>query len=254
MASKSALNSFHRQIGLDHFYVGFSHLEIQDLKVLAKLPFCSFSEVKSGKDSWRGVYWTTTQGHYFEMIERAAPDNYTMGIAFSANAIQYFDVRSIAKLFPKIKFLKTIRRLGKLRWFDGLYSRPHEGRSIFIWLMHYYFCPRDRKPKGKDLPSFVQRFTELEVRVPENFAKDLQEAGFWSPIRTSGSAKRLILEMRQKDRSEFKIYALVDTNLEFCEFVSLRGEASPFCRELPKLKMFDLKRVGQEIVLKRKSK
>jgi hypothetical protein len=245
-------NDFKRQVGLDHFFVGFTGEEIRDLKALAKLPFCSFAKVKSGKDSWQGVYWTAAQSHYFEMVETPKPGYYQFGLALSANAVQYFDVRRVQDLFGAERFHRKLRRIGGIRWFDAIYAGPESHRGSFFWLMHYYFCPRDKTFPAKDLPSVVQRFRKLEILAPRSFLKELKETGFWVPMRKTRTRNNVTLEFRHKDRSLFSVRVLLDPAIEHVQFVSLAMEASPFPQRLPKMRLFTLDRKGDALLLRRK--
>lgn len=236
-------------IGLDHFYVGFPGHEIRDLKRLTAFPFCVFNSVKSGKDSWSGVYWTTTHQSYFEMVESQTPGDFQMGVALSANQIQYVDLRGLQSLFPGLK--KSTRRLNGKRWFDYFYWE--ETSPFYVWAMHYHFLDRQRKFPPPSEPSVIERFTELNVIAPLNLIKTIEESCGWAPMRVRRRRSSVQIIIKNKDRSDFTIKCRLSEKAETVQFVSLKAELSPFQRPLPTLKYFTLKRSGRTLILSRRS-
>lgn len=246
-------SEFKKIIGVDHFYLGFNREEVLDLKALSKLPFCSFQRVKSGKDSWQGVYWTATHGHYFEMIESPSPGFYQLGVAFSANQIQYTDIRLLKKLYGGAKRLTSrFRTLKGKPWYEAFNGGYLKGGAVYMWGMHYFFCQREGLAEMKNEPSAIERFTELEIRANPKFLRDLRQTCFWAPYRLERRGRLLFLDFRHKDRSPFRIKVQLDPSEEFSTFVSLTAQASPYQRPLPKMRLFQLSKKGGNIILRRK--
>lgn len=241
------------EIGLDHFYIGFEPEEIEDLKKLAKLPYCTFTQVKSGKDRWQGVYWSATSGIYFEMVKKTAADRYQLGLAFSANAIQYYDIRKIRKLFRGEEGFKTFQRLsakGK-PWFEGFFPKMQATSAIKTWSMHYHFCPRDRKMTKQPKPSVIERFQRLTIEAPASLRDDLKKSIYWAPIRAKRTRNGFTLAVRQKDQSEFLVQCRFNDHLSEVRLLSLEMQASPFPSPLPKLKHFRVRHSGTKLILER---
>jgi hypothetical protein len=242
-----------QEIGLDHFYVGFEADELEDLKTLTRLPFCTHAKVKSGNDHWEGVYWSATTNVYFEMIQKSETFRYQLGLAFSANYIQYFDIRKIGNHFSGEDRLKTFRKLdarGK-PWFDGLLPEKQKTSAIKSWAMHYHFCPRDRKMSGQPGPSAIERFNELVIESPPSLGLDLQKSIYWAPVMVKRNTQGFILKIRQKDQSDFVVRCRFNAKLTEVRFVSLKMQPSPFLTRLPRLKSFRLKRSQNHITLSR---
>lgn len=246
--------NYKNYVGLDHFYLGFTKPEIEDLKSLAKLPHCNFARVKSGKDKWQGVYWTSTHQSYFEMIESPVPGHYEFGLAISANQIQYCDVRRIKTFFSGARRLKSsLRKIGKHRWFESIWSGQGDFRAVGIWGMHYFFMERRRKLDLRDKPSLIERFKVLEISVNPIFLTQLTKTCYWVPMKKRRRGSILELEFLNKDRSPFRVKCHIDPEVKFSTFISLTAQASPFQIPLPAMKLFKVIRMGDEIILKRRA-
>ena len=252
MKFRTTKSNYKDLVGLDHFYVGFTKREIRDLKALRKLPYCTFARVQSGKDKWQGVYWTSTHQSYFEMIESPLPGDFQFGLAISANQIQYCDIRRLKSFFSGPRLLKSsIRRIGKDKWFESLFSAK-KSSAVFMWAMHYFFFERRRKMDKRNKPSLIERFTELEIAVNPVFLTQLAESCYWVPMRKRKRGSILELEFSNKDRSPFRVKCHIDPKVEFTTFRSLKAQASPFQIPVPVMKYFKVIRRSGEIILIRK--
>jgi hypothetical protein len=250
----SLKKNYLENIGLDHFYTGFNKEEIKDLKNLSKLPFCVFSKVKSGKDSWQGLYWSSTSGSYFEMLEKPSEERYQLGFAFSANTIQYFDIRKIKTLFKNDQGLKTTLRLSKTGkpWFTAISSKKRKNESVFMWGMHYFFNERTRKTTTINKPSLIERFIELEVKANPKILEELKTSCYWAPFSLIKNKKKAILNIQQKDKSYLKVICHLDPKTEYTSFISMTVQASPFQTAIPKMKSFSLTRKNGLLKLSKK--
>lgn len=249
MDSQMTKANYRQLIGIDHFYCGFSRDEIEDLQKLTSLPFCTYRQVKSGRDQWRGVYWTSTQQHYFEMVESDPSEKFQFGVALSANQIQYCDVRRLQKFFPTLN--RALRRLGNKKWFDYLSSK-NSADEAYAWAMHYHFLDRPRPIVRKPAPSLIERFTELELVANPTIVKIIRETWSWVPNHMRLKGRVLSLELSHKDRSPFKVKIRLDPEVTHTRFHSITAQLSPFSQRLPRLKHFRLERKAGRVVLQRR--
>lgn len=248
-------SNFRDLVGIDHFFMGFKKSEIEDLKAMSKLPFCRFSRVKSGKDSWQGVYWTSATQSYFEMVESPEPGHYQFGLAISANHIQYNDIRRIRSFYKGVKRLSAKVRVFEKskKWFEYVFKTGPAKSSVSMWAMHYFFCERERKISKNAGPSIIERFTELEIEVNPRFLKELRDTCYWMPFHKNQRGKTLILDFLNKDRSQFRVKCIVNPKVEHSTFLSLKAQASPLKKyALPTMKYFKLSQKKGAVTLERK--
>jgi hypothetical protein len=229
-------------VGVDHFYVGFSPEEIQDLKKLARLPHCQFRKTTSGKNSWSGVYWHSTNLDYFEMVESPVPGHYQFGVALSARHNHHTDIRALVKLYKGAKKLSVEpAKLAGKNWFDYIFAGPGTHISASFWAMYYHLADRVRSDRHLRRPSLIERFTELQLRASPKILDDLDKYAYWVPMERKRRGNLVTLTLLRKDSSPFVVKIHLDKSTEFTTLISLRGQCSPFQVKLPKLKLFNLR-------------
>ena len=246
-------------LALDHFYTGFTHEEMNDLKNLIRFSKrCDHRKIKSGKDSWEGVYLSSNTGSYFEMI--LGTEKYGMGIAVSSRYLQYFDGSKVPSDFPKLKWRKNIRywRKTKKKWFTAisLLKTPLEKNisNIFsTWIMQYH--PLHEKKHAKTIPqSNVERFHRLVVQAGQELMPMIRYHTQWLPGRHKFRKNKIELCIPSKDGGPFRIAIRFLKGKMQPRFVSLEMSLCPDVRSKTiKMRSFRLvKKENGRLVLQRR--
>ncbi len=234
-SQKSIKNS----LVLDHFYSGFSADDFTDLQQLfRRFQGVTIRTIKSGKDTWSGIYIVSNVGSYSEFLLRS-DIQYGLGCAFTTKAPPAFRIpRVVLDLLP-FRFSKESRRLNKgktsVRWFDS-YVRlaPNSQKSrysgIWAWMMHYH--QRDSKHFNKSLfpHSSVDRFLEMKMTMGKKLLDHLLHHFAWTPGQIYRSRDRIKITISNRDFSEFAVNIRLKEGDAVPEFESLKFSLSPFVK------------------------
>ena len=225
---------------LDHFYVGFDSRTIADFKKLSKLlTRCDYSEVRSGKDTWRGVYLSAADGTYFEMIDSGKDgDKYSAGIAASAWKVQYVDLRKIREEEPRLPWESYIRYWRKTRqkWFTGIRLKdPVSGkkgvRPLSTWLMHYHQL-HESNLTLKHTPFTVERFKSMRLTLGADYRERVQQMSVILPGKNHFGRNQALLTIPVKGGREFNVEIKFVKGSELAQLVDLVADAGPAAKRV----------------------
>lgn len=208
-------------LALDHFYVAMDLKSVRTLSVMTKkLRGCTHKLVKSGDDTWEGVYLHSRTGAYFELVH--AKSTVACGLAMSARLVQYCDIRKIRRQFPKLKWLLGHRIFKKNQpWFDYLSIKNKNNSGMYAWLMHYHFFHR---PRRTFYGLSVDRFVKLKLILGKNNLNDLKTHIAWVPKQKIYSSSKVKIIIPDREFSEFIVDIKLVSGDQMLTFDSLEIE------------------------------
>jgi hypothetical protein len=225
---------------LDHFYVGFDSRTIAKFKGLSKLlTRCDYSEVRSGNDTWRGVYLSAADGSYFEMIDGGVDGRkYSAGIAASPWKVQYLDLRKIRQEQTDFHWETYVRYWRKTRkkWFTGVRLKdPVSGRNgvrpLSTWLMHYHQV-HEPTIVLKQTPYTVERFQSLRVMVGADYRDRIQQMSAILPGKRHFGKNQALLTIPLKGARELNVEIKFVKGNALVQLVDLVAEAGPAAKRI----------------------
>ena len=201
---------------LDHFYFGLKEKEFQDLKnIFASLNGVEHSVVKSGEDSWEGIYVYTRIGSYIEFSRERNLENFSLAV--SATQAHLFNPTSIREEYPHLPW-KSLHRISEKGepWFDALwlpYKNNEKEKRFYPWLMHYY--PRHFIYENKPRPRLIDSTCRVEIACHPSMIELIQAQEFWLPGRFSlnHDNKTGTLFIRDRDATELEFFLIFDESV-----------------------------------------
>ncbi len=192
-------------LALDHFYIAFPPEEFEKLLPLTSiLRNCFHFKVKSGNDSWEGIYMQNRTGSYWEIVKDSKVNGF--GAAFSAFALPGVDVRQIIKEMPALAWKKGTRLTPEgVPWFDWLSLGEYLDiyKTFFnVWIMHYHtqlkrpFNPPD---------SNINRFSKIHLTLGQAHKKIVKALSEWLPGTRFINEKQVKFVVPNRDRNDFEI-------------------------------------------------
>ncbi|MBT3586316.1 MAG: hypothetical protein HN509_15520 [Halobacteriovoraceae bacterium] len=171
---------------IDHFYLILTNAKFKQLKKLAQVnPEIVHKEVKSGNETWEGIYIPSKSGLYLELLK---PDSThppgAMGLAFSAlgkekNTKKFLEEISLGEKWEEV----TKKDKNNKPWFKA-YLYPDPARLwILPWFMHYNGVPRKERPTRFSKAS-IKNFPTIEMTVTASRFKHFEEQLWWCPLST----------------------------------------------------------------------
>lgn len=222
--------SIRNALVLDHFYIGVSDEQFQMLLPLAdSLKSCFNKHVKSGDDSWEGIYLSSRTGAYFEILRERRSES--LGLAFSAYRPQYCDVMQIKDELKDLDWKSYQRNWeDNSPWFDSLSLGSYcDVQETFFnaWLMQYHFNPR---PVDSLVPLSVRavdRFQTIDLELGKRHLDEVRKLSSWFPGVLKFENDNICFRLPDRDGSTFEVNVkLVDADVRF-RFKSLKMRRNP---------------------------
>lgn len=192
---------------MDHIYAGVDDDAFLPLaQWIENIPGGKHDLVKSGDQSWEGIYVGTRTNAYFEMLRKRESGG--IGFAFSAVKPSALDGREIVNEFPDLNWKKGSRVTAEGKpWFDWFSLCDYEDMEPFppcnVWLMHYHMNHYDwpaRRPK-----TIFDAITEMAVVGCQEMRQEIARVIPWTPIRIEEGADENIYYLPDRDESELRV-------------------------------------------------
>jgi hypothetical protein len=167
---------------LDHFYFCFDDKAFADLvDIFGSLPGSKHSKVKSGSDSWEGLYLRMRTGSYIELLKDRRMNGF--GVAISAARLHLLNPTRLRDEFPNLNWENGQRvNADGNPWFDWLSLCKYTNHSeIYFnaWLMHYH--SNHVTPVQKIDRSFFDSVLAVKIACNPSMPSLISEQGFWIP-------------------------------------------------------------------------